>query len=147
VEVNGRLGGNVHVLMELAGGPQILPLLFRLALGQDMASEPAVAQIAAGNWPRTAYFAWIQTPMSATRLSAIEGLDDVAALPHVVSVTRNQRQGDELDWARGGRFNVSEVFGSVEDISDLNGARHEIDDAVTLEFEEDPREAGATETA
>jgi hypothetical protein len=147
VEVNGRLGGNVHVLMELAGGPQILPLLFRLALGQDMASEPAVAQIAAGNWPRTAYFAWIQTPMSATRLSAIEGLDDVAALPHVVSVTRNQRQGDELDWARGGRFNVSEVFGSVEDIGDLNGARHEIDDAVTLEFEEDPREADASETA
>jgi ATP-grasp domain len=147
VEVNGRLGGNVHVLMELAGGPQILPLLFRLALGQDMASEPAVAQIVAGNWPRTAYFAWIQTPMSATRLSAIEGLDDVAALPHVVSVTRNQRQGDELDWARGGRFNVSEVFGSVEDIGDLAAARHEIDDTITLAFEEDPREADASETA
>ena len=119
MEVNGRLGGNVHVLMELAGGPKILPLLFRLALGQDMAAEPTVARVAAGNWPRVAYFAWIQTPMSATRLSGIEGLDDVAALPHVVSVVRNQRQGDPLDWARGGRFNVGEVFGSVEVIGDL----------------------------
>jgi hypothetical protein len=145
VEVNGRLGGNVHVLMELAGGPQILPLLFQLALGQDMAAEPAVARVAAGNWPRVAYFAWIQTPMSATRLVGIEGLDDVAALPHVASVTRNQRQGDQLDWARGGRFNVSEVFGSVEVIGDLAGARDEIDEVITLTFEEDPQEAEAPE--
>jgi hypothetical protein len=146
VEVNGRLGGNVHVLIELAGGPQILPLLFQLALGHDMAAEPAVARVAAGNWPRVAYFAWIQTPMSATRLAGIDGLDDVAALPHVVSVTRNQRQGDPLDWARGGRFNVSEVFGSVEVIGDLSGARDEIDDVITLEFEEDPDGAEASES-
>jgi hypothetical protein len=146
VEVNGRLGGNVDVLMELAGGPKILPLLFRLALGEDMAAEPAVARVAAGNWPRVAYFAWIQTPMSATRLSGIDGLDDVAALPHVVSVVRNQRQGDPLDWARGGRFNVGEVFGTVEVIGDLAAARGEIDDTITLEFEEDPQEAESRET-
>jgi hypothetical protein len=146
VEVNGRLGGNVHVLMELAGGPHILPLLFQLALGQNMAAEPAVARVAAGNWPRVAYFAWIQTPMSATRLAGIEGLDDVAALPHVVSVTRNQRQGDPLDWARGGRFNVSEVFGSVEVIGDLPGARDEIDDVITLTFDEEPQDAEASES-
>ena len=146
VEVNGRLGGNVDVLMELAGGPKILPLLFRLALGEDMAAEPAVARVAAGNWPRVAYFAWIQTPMSATRLSGIEGLDDVAALPHVVSVVRNQRQGDPLDWARGGRFNVGEVFGTVDDIGSLAAARDEIDGTITLEFEEDPQEAESSET-
>ena len=52
VEVNGRLGGNVHVLMELAGGPSILPLAFRVALGQDMATEPAVARVVDGGWPR-----------------------------------------------------------------------------------------------
>ncbi len=136
IEVNGRLGGNVHVLMELAGGPQILPLLFRLALGQDMAADPAVGQIAAGAWPRIGYFAWIQAPMAATRLGDIAGLDDVAALPHVASVARNQRQGDALDWARGGRFNMSEVFGSVAAVGDVAVARDEIDDLITLEFEE-----------
>jgi predicted ATP-grasp superfamily ATP-dependent carboligase len=146
VEVNGRLGGNVDVLMELAGGPKILPLLFRLALGEDMAAEPAVARVAAGNWARVAYFAWIQTPMSATRLSGIEGLDEVAALPHVVTVVRNQRQGDPLDWARGGRFNVGEVFGIVDDIGSLAAARDEIDGTITLEFEEDPQEAQSSET-
>ena len=123
VEVNGRLGGNVHVLMELAGGPQICPCSSGWASVRTWRPSRRWRKFPAGNWPRTAYFAWIQTPMSATRLSAIEGLDDVAALPHVVSVTRNQRQGDELNWARGGRFNVSEVFGSVEDIGDLGTAR------------------------
>ena len=147
VEVNGRLGGNVHALMELAGGPQILPLLFRVALGHDMAADPAVAQVASGLWPRVGYFAWIQTPMSATRLSGLAGLDDVAALPHVVSVARNQREGDAVDWARGGRFNVSEVFGSVDAIDSLAAARDEIDDTITLEFEEVSPEAGSSETA
>jgi hypothetical protein len=147
VEVNGRLGGNVHVLMELAGGPRILPLLFRLALGHDMAADPAVAQIASGAWPRIGYFAWIQTPMTAVRLSGLAGLDDVAALPHVVSVVRNQREGDAIDWARGGRFNVSEVFGSVDAIGKLAAARAEIDDTITLEFDEASSEAGSSLTA
>ncbi len=136
VEVNGRLGGNVDVLMELAGGVSILPLLLRLALGQDMSTDPTVARVVDGEWPRVGYFAWVQTPMAATRLLAVEGLDAVAELPHVTSVMRNQRQGDALDWAIGGASNVCAVFGSVEDLADLAAARDEIDDTVSLEFEE-----------
>jgi hypothetical protein len=147
VEVNGRLGGNVQVMMELAGGPPIMPLVFGLALGHDMDAEPALARLARlaeGRWPRVGYFAWIQTPMSATRLSGVEGLDDVAALPHVSNVVRNQRQGDPLDWAMGGRSNVCEVFGSVENVADLVAARDQIDDAITLEFDEAPAETGSS---
>ncbi len=98
-----------------------------------------MARILEGRWPRVGYFAWVQAPMSATRLSAVEGLDAVAALPHVASVARNQRQGDPLDWATGGRSNVCEVFGSVENVADLAAARDEIDDAIKLEFDESPR--------
>ncbi len=142
VEVNGRLGGNVDALIELAGGPSILPLVFRLALGEDMAADPVVARVVEGQWRRVGYFAWIQTPMSATRLLGVEGLNDVADLPHVTSVVRNQRQGDALDWAVGGRSNVCAVFGSVEDVDDLAAARDEIDATVILAFEEVP--AGAS---
>ncbi len=145
VEVNGRLGGNVHVLMELAGGPPMLSLVFKLALGQDMAADPAVARVSEGRWPRIGYFAWLQTPMSATRLTRVDGLDDVAALPHVTTVVRNQRQGDALDWAVGGRSNVCEVFGSVEQLAELAVARNEIDATVTLEFDETPAAATPTE--
>jgi predicted ATP-grasp superfamily ATP-dependent carboligase len=136
VEVNGRLGGNVDVLIELAGGPSILPLVLRLALGEDMATDPTVERVVDGIWPRIGYFAWVQTPMTATRLLGVHGLDAVAELPHVSSVTRNQRQGDALDWAIGGRSNVCAVFGSVEDQADLAAARDEIDDIISLEFEE-----------
>jgi hypothetical protein len=115
-----------------------------VALGQDMASDPTLARVVDDGWSRIGYFAWIQTPMSATRLSAIEGLDDVAALPHVASVAPNRRQGDALDWAMGGRSNVCQVLGSVEVIGDLAAARDEIDDTITLEFEEDPQESVAS---
>jgi hypothetical protein len=145
VEVNGRLGGNVDALIELAGGPSILPLVFRLALGQDMAADATVARVVEGKWPRVGYFAWIQSPMSAIRLLGVEGLDEVAELPHVTSVVRNQRQGDALDWAVGGRANVSAVFGSVEDVAGLAVARDEIDATVTLSFEEAPVAASSPE--
>jgi hypothetical protein len=140
VEVNGRLGGNVDVLMELAGAPSILPLVFKLALGQDMGADPVVAHVAQGTWSRTGYFAWIQTPMAATRLIGVDGLGAVADLPHVTSVVLNQRGGDALDWAIGGRSNVCVVFGSIQDPADLAAARQEIDDLITLEFEEAPSE-------
>jgi predicted ATP-grasp superfamily ATP-dependent carboligase len=136
VEVNGRLGGNVDVLIELAGGPSILPLVFRLALGEDMGADPIVARAAVGHWSRIGYFAWVQTPMEATRLMGVEGIDVVAGLHHVNRVELNQRPGDALDWAVGGRSNVCVAFGSVEDLTDLVAAREEIDEAITLEFEE-----------
>ena len=90
------------------------------------------------------YFAWIQAPMTATRLVGAEGFDDVAALPHVSSVVRNQSHGDLLDWATGGRTNVCEVFGSVEDLADLAAARDQIDDLIRLEFDEALQETGTS---
>src|SRR5271156_6376620 len=45
MEVNGRLGGRVHDMIELAGGPSILPQVFRLALGDDVAADPAIARV------------------------------------------------------------------------------------------------------
>ena len=134
VEVNGRLGGNVHVLMELAGGPQILPLLFQLALGQDMAAEPAVARFAAGHWPRVGVFRL--DPDADVGHSPGRDSRDWTRLP-LCPMWRASCgiSGREiaLDWARGGRFNVSEVFGSVEVIGDLAAARDEIDDVITLD--------------
>jgi hypothetical protein len=136
VEVNGRLGGNVQLLMELAGGPPVLPLVFGLALGHDMTAEPLLTPALDGRWPRVGYFAWVQPPMSATRLSAVHGIEDVAELTHVSSVVRNLKNGDAIDWASGGRFNVCEVFGYVENFEDLAAARSQIDEIIELEFDE-----------
>ena len=142
VEVNGRLGGNVEVLMELAGGPPILPLVFGLALGHDMGGEPAIARVCEDGWTRIGYYACIPAPMSATRLVGVKGLDDVAALPHVSNVVRNQSFGDRLDWTMGGRTNVCDVFGFVESLADLMETRDRIDDLITLEFDETLSETG-----
>jgi hypothetical protein len=136
VEVNGRLGGHVQLLMELAGGPPVLPLVFRLALGRAMAEEPALAQILRDGWSRVGYFASVQPPMGTARLLGVEGFDAVAALPHVSSVLRKGRQGDSFDWAEGAGSSLCEVFGSVQRFEDLAAARREIDDLIEVQFEE-----------
>ncbi len=138
VEVNGRLGGHVQLLMELAGGPPVLPLVFRLALGRAMAQDPVLTQILSDGWSRVGYFASVQSPMGTTRLLSVKGFDEVAALPHVSSVLRKGRQGDRFDWAEGAGSSVCEVFGSVERLEDLAAARREIDDLIEVEFEETP---------
>jgi predicted ATP-grasp superfamily ATP-dependent carboligase len=143
MEVNGRLGGKVHDLIELAGGPSILPLVFRLALGDDVAADPTVVQVLEGNWQRIGYYAWVQGPMSALNLISVDGLDEVAALSHVSTVIRNRNTGDSLDWSLGGHINVCAVFGSVENYDDLVAARDEIDEKISLEFEVMTTEAGA----
>lgn len=135
VEVNGRLGGHVQLLMELAGGPPILPLVFRLALGYEMSEDPALRRILEEAWPRVGYFASVQSPMRATRLLEVNGFDDVAALSHVSIVLRKGRQGDSLDWTRGANASVCEVFGSVERVEDLDAARRQIDDLIQLDFD------------
>jgi len=135
VEVNGRLGGHVQLLMELAGGPPVLPLVFRLALGRAMAEDPAVTRILGDGWSAVGYFASVQVPMEATRLLGVTGFDDVAALPHVSIVLRKGRQGDSFDWTEGANSGVCEVFGSVERIENLAAARRQIDDLIEVEFE------------
>ena len=129
------------MLIELAGGPSILPLVFGLALGHDMGSEPAIAHICERSWTRIGYYACIPAPMSATRLVGVEGLDAVAALPQVSNVVRSQSVGDRLDWTLGGRTNVCDVFGFVESLDDLAATRARIDDLITLEFDETLPEA------
>jgi biotin carboxylase len=141
VEVNGRLGGHVQLLMELAGGPPMLPLVFRLALGRDMRKDLALKQALDRGWPRVGYFASVQSPMRATRLLGIEGFDSVAALPHVSTVLRRGREGDSLDWSKGANSSVCEVFGSVEHFEEMDAARREIDDLIKLEFDETSVEA------
>ncbi len=136
VEVNGRLGGHVQLLVELAGGPPILPLVFRLALGHDMTEDRALARVLSGSWPRVGYFASVQSPMGASRLLGIGGFDDVGALPHVSTVLRKGREGDSLDWAEGANSSVCEVFGSVEHFEALAAARRQIDDLIAVEIEE-----------
>lgn len=136
VEVNGRIGGNVPELIELAGGPAILSLVFRLALGDDLMADPAFVHILDGSWARVGYFAWVQSPMSATHLVGTVGLEEVAKFSHVTRVVRNRNPGDSLDWVMGGRTNVCTVFGSVEHYADLAAARDEIDDKISLEWSE-----------
>ena len=138
VEVNGRIGGNVPELVDLAGGPRMLPLWFKAALGDDVAHGSEIANLASGVWDSIAYFAWVQPPMSATRVIDVAGFDNVAALCHTTSVIPNRFSGDAVDWSMGGITHVCAVYGAVSTHSELVIARAEIDAAISLQCEHGP---------
>jgi hypothetical protein len=97
-----------------------------------------MAHFASGVWDRIAYFAWVQPPMSATRVIEVAGFDDVAALCHTTSVIPNRHSGDAVDWLMGGNTRVCAVYGAVTAHAELVAARDEIDAAISVKFEYGP---------
>jgi biotin carboxylase len=129
IEVNGRIGGNVPELLSLAGGPDILALGFRIALGvvHDLAALPPLE--------RVSYYHWAQAPVHARRLLALSGLDEVADLPGVDSVVLNRRNGDPLDWRDGGQGHLYSVFGTVANHENLRDVQAAIERTAIVTFD------------
>ena len=69
LEVNGRIGGQIATLLELAGGAPLIPEAMRFAL-RDQTGDVDRVQLS-----RVAFCAMYQAPMEATRLVELSGLD------------------------------------------------------------------------
>ncbi|MFC4856917.1 ATP-grasp domain-containing protein [Actinophytocola glycyrrhizae] len=114
IEVNGRSGGNIYDLFLRGHGVNLIELGVRIALGDT----PEVA-------PRTPeevvfhYFGL--APLSARRLTAVPGLENVRAMPEVSRLDLNVPPGAELDWRRGFRERVYSCRGSVPSHGELAG--------------------------
>ena len=129
IEVNGRVGGNVPELFELAGGPPLMTLAMRIALGQTVELTAPVT------FERIAYYLWEQPPMSARGLLAVDGLSAVAALPGVERVVLNRRPGDALDWRRGGWDHVFSVLGAADGLEQIHDVRRRIPALVAIKYD------------
>lgn len=77
IEANARCGGALPYLFPLAGGPDLVALAGRVALGELPAAEPDFA--------RQAVFAAPQHPVGV-RVAGVTGLERAAALPGVRAV-------------------------------------------------------------
>lgn len=109
VEVNGRPGGGTATVLRLASGVSLLPLVFRLALGEHIEIDSPLP------CPRIGYLFYRQPPISATRVVAIDGLDHLRALSGVASVTLRHGVNQPVDWRMGITSYVFSVEGSVTD--------------------------------
>jgi biotin carboxylase len=129
VEVNGRIGGGIPEMVELAGGNEsILRLAMELALGVPRLVQPRYSRI---GWWRA-----LTPPVSANRIEAITGLEQLKHLPGVDHVIVNRGAGEAVDWRQGYRDFVVQVYGSGRDYEEVEDQCASVDRVVSVTYGE-----------
>ena len=129
IEVNGRVGGGVPETMESASGIRVLDIAFRLALGDDVDVPPMPPA------DRVAYRLASHLPPDQHRVTAVEGLDELAAVPGVAHVTLNRGAGTSVDWREGSLGSVFDVYGTAADHDELLDVIRFIEERVVVRGE------------
>jgi hypothetical protein len=129
IEVNGRVGGSINGLMDKIGGPSMMRLVLQIGLGIDVGRLASVEASSIG------FYRLLVGPVGATKVEAVEHLDDVRAIPGVQEVSLNKLPGDEVS-ARQSAFidNTVRVDGLVHSFEELLDVIERIDATLTLSF-------------
>jgi biotin carboxylase len=125
IEVNGRIGGGVPEMLLDATGLELLPIAIRVALGEAIVFDtiPTCSRIG--------YLLYVQAPVAMHTIRAVEGLDELRALPGVEEVVLNRGPGRSVDWRAGNHGHVFSVRGSVASYEQL----HAIEQHATREVQ------------
>jgi biotin carboxylase len=130
IEVNGRTGGGaLPEILSVAGGGSLLRAAMDVALG----SAPSEERLA--RCERVGFKINIQPPMSAQRVTSIDGLDAVGALPGILQVNLRRRVGDAVDWRLGTDELVVDVLGVAPDLDQMLAIRRRVDDLLSITYE------------
>lgn len=129
IEVNGRLGGGVPLLLELAGAASAPRIAMELALGGDTGSASLAAT------EGIAFRLLFQAPINARRVLATEGLEEIGQLPGKLVGTLQMPPGSELDWRRGTSGYVYSVIGVAHSYDHLREIKMLIDATVSARYE------------
>jgi biotin carboxylase len=128
IEVNGRVGGSIPELFELAGLPSFLDIVCRAALGEPLRLDGLRTP------ERVAYDLVLPPPVWATHLTRFEHVEIVGRIPGVDSIDVNRTPGSAVDWRQGYDGRIYSVFGSADDHDAMWAARQRILDTLIVEF-------------
>jgi biotin carboxylase len=109
IEVNGRLGGRPPFLLADVSGVNLFRAACEVALGRPVRVDAGAPRRGVGFW------LMLQPPVTAAAVASVSGLEAVAGLAGVDSVTLNRRPGDPVDWRQGTESHVVAVRGRVDD--------------------------------
>ena len=114
VEVNGRLGGGISGMIVRIGGPSLLEWAVRLALGHDVGPAPVLTD------SKIAFYYYIVSPLLATQVGSIEGLNELSALPGIDEVRLNRPTGETVSSQESShQGHVIRIDGMVESHAEL----------------------------
>ena len=128
IEVNGRLGGgHIPEFLQAALGPDFVQVAMRLALGEDLAFEGAL------DAPQDiGFMLWMHPAPEIRRLTAVEGVAEIEAIPEVRTVVQRIRGGDVVDWGLGSLGNVLDVRGFAPDYETVRRVREKALSALVI---------------
>ena len=129
IEVNGRIGGGVPEMLRLATDVDIIRIAMYAALGR----EPQVPELPAASG--VAYRFFYQPPVSARRLTAIDGLERLESLPGVESIDLRRPLGTGFDANEGTKAYVFAVVGLAADHAGVRAIDEFLRTAITAEYE------------
>ena len=119
IEVNGRLGGgHIPEFLQAALHADFVQVAMRLALGEDVAFAGAL------DAPEdVGFMLWMHAGPGIRRLTAVEGVAEIEAIPQVRTVVQRIRGGDVVDWGLGSLGNVLDVRGFAPDYETVRQVR------------------------
>jgi hypothetical protein len=130
IEVNGRLGGFVPEVLEVAvPGVNLYEISQRVALGERL-DFPDVVTLP----DRVGYLVVEQPPLWAHAVAGVDGLDRLAEYDGVASVTLSRQPGDAVDWRKGSHEYVYAVIGAAADYDAVRAVQQFIDEEVTITY-------------
>lgn len=128
IEVNGRLGGNIHDLFLRAHCLDLIRLATGLALGEPPRIAPSPCD-------QVVFHYYGLAPMRARRLVAVPGIDTVRDLSSVDRMDLRVKPGSALDWRHGFLERIYACAGRVRDHEELADFVARIDELLEIEYE------------
>ena len=131
IEVNGRIGGFVApTLAQAVPGLDFYEVSQRVALGESVTYDHPVRPDHVG------YSIVGQPQQGVSRVTAVTGLDRVAAHEGVASVSLNRQPGDRVDWRLGSHEYVYAVIGSAPTHDDVREMHHFIESTIVVSYDD-----------
>jgi biotin carboxylase len=129
IEVNGRLGGRPPFVLGRVSNVNLFRVACDVAVGNPVSFDGLAECDGVGFW------FMVQPPMSARRVTRVQGLEELAALPGVDIVSLNRGPGETVDWREGTASNVVTVRGRADDHDALEKTYDSIGNMLKVDYE------------
>jgi biotin carboxylase len=128
IEVNGRLGGRPPFVLGSVSTVNLFQVSCQVAAGIPVAFDDLAECDGVGFW------LMLQPPMAAEQVAAVHGIDGIAPLDVVDSVTTNRSPGSRVSWKDGTESHVVCVRGRVNDHAELADIIATIRREITIDY-------------
>lgn len=127
IEVNGRIGGYIAVLLRRSTGIEALRAGMDVAVGDAPRLPPA-------SYRATSFLHLISPPVGAQRLVAVGDFTRLGEVPQILSVVLHLRPGDPVDWRLGTPSSVGAVEAIVDGPNEVLALARTIQEAMGREL-------------